>query len=118
VSLPISDAADYAARVRRRLEERWPNAYRGTTFGHLGDGNLHFLLTVGSDEHDQQQAAMEIVYQELRAHSGSISAEHGIGLEKRPFLHYSRNPTEIAMMKSLKATLDPNGILNPGKIFC
>jgi FAD/FMN-containing dehydrogenase len=117
VSLPISVAANYAAKVHARLRERWPNTYRGTTFGHLGDGNLHFLLTIGSDDHDEQQAVMEIVYSELQPYGGSISAEHGIGLEKRPFLHHSRSATEIDMMKHLKETLDPDGILNPGKIF-
>ena len=60
---------------------------------------------------------MEIVYRELRPYGGSISAEHGIGVEKRPFLHHSRNDVEIAMMKNLKRALDPEGILNPGKVF-
>ena len=60
---------------------------------------------------------MEVVYSELQPYGGSISAEHGIGLEKRPFLHYSRNDEEIAIMRRLKKALDPNGILNPGKIF-
>jgi len=117
VSLPISVAADYAAGVHERLHERWPDSYRGTTFGHLGDGNLHFLMTIGSDDHDEQQAVMEVVYSELQPYGGSISAEHGIGLEKRPFLHYSRSDVEIAMMRRLKKALDPTDILNPGKIF-
>jgi len=117
VSLPISVAADYAAGVHERLRERWSDTYRGTTFGHLGDGNLHFLMTVGSDDHDEHQAVMEVVYSELQPYGGSISAEHGIGLEKRPFLHYSRSDVEVAMMQRLKNALDPKGILNPGKIF-
>ena len=53
----------------------------------------------------------------MRAHHGSISAEHGIGLMKKPFLHYSRSEAEIDAMRALKKALDPNGILNPGKIF-
>ena len=117
VSLPISAAAEYAAWVHARLRERWPETYRGTTFGHLGDGNLHFLMTIGSDDHDEQQAVMEVVYSELQPYGGSISAEHGVGLEKKPFLHHSRSDMEIAMMKRLKNALDPDGILNPGKIF-
>jgi FAD/FMN-containing dehydrogenase len=60
---------------------------------------------------------MEVVYSELQPYGGSISAEHGIGLEKRPFLHYSRSDVEIEMMRRLKTALDPNSILNPGKIF-
>ena len=117
VSLPIGDAEQYATAVNSRLKERWPDTFRGTTFGHLGDGNLHFLLTIGTDDHQQQREAMAIVYEELEQFGGSISAEHGIGLEKRAFLRHSRNDVEIAMMKTLKAALDPNGILNPGKIF-
>jgi FAD/FMN-containing dehydrogenase len=63
------------------------------------------------------RGVMEIVYEELRPYQGSISAEHGIGLEKRPFLSISRNDTELALMKTLKEALDPNGLLNPGKVF-
>ena len=60
---------------------------------------------------------MRIIYDELRPYRGSISAEHGIGLEKRPFLEVSRDPGEIELMRTLKAALDPKGILNPGRIF-
>ncbi|MGI9223499.1 MAG: FAD-binding oxidoreductase [Woeseiaceae bacterium] len=117
ISLPIAAAAEYTANVDRRLRERWPDTYRNTTFGHLGDNNVHFILTVGSAEHDQQREVMDIVYEELRPHQGSISAEHGIGREKRPFLGISRNDAELALMKTLKQALDPQGLLNPGKVF-
>ena len=59
---------------------------------------------------------MKIVYAELAPFGGSISAEHGIGLEKKPFLGITRSPIEIGMMQSLKRALDPKGILNPGKV--
>ena len=117
VSLPIAHTADYAASVKRRLTERWPDSFRGTTFGHLGDNNLHFLLTMGSKDHDEQTEVMKIIYEELKPYRGSISAEHGVGLEKRPFLDVSRNETEVALMRTLKQALDPSGLLNPGKIF-
>jgi len=117
ISLPIAAAADYTANVDRRLRERWPDSYRNTTFGHLGDNNVHFILTVGSMEQDAQRAVMDIVYEELRPYQGSISAEHGIGKEKRPYLGISRNEAELALMKTLKQTLDPQGLLNPGKVF-
>ena len=116
ISLPIGDAADYAAAVNRSLGKRWPDTFRNTTFGHLGDGNLHFLMTIGNDDGDELGAAMEYVYRELKPYGGSISAEHGIGLEKRPYLRYSRSDTEVALMKQLKLALDPDGILNPGKV--
>ncbi len=117
VSLPIADAREYAEKVNARLRKRWPDTYRGTTFGHLGDSNIHFLLTVGSDAADEQHEVMDIIYTELRPYGGSISAEHGIGLEKRPFLGYSRSDIEIELMKRLKDALDPRHVLNPGKIF-
>ncbi len=117
VSLPIADTAEYAARVNDRLRERWPDTFRCTTFGHLGDNNLHFLLSVGSEDHDEQTEVMKIIYEELRPYRGSISAEHGIGLEKRPFLDVSRDPAEVALMRTLKRALDPRGILNPGRVF-
>jgi FAD/FMN-containing dehydrogenase len=60
---------------------------------------------------------MDIVYRELEPIGGSVSAEHGVGMEKRPFLHYSRSGAELAMMRTLKQALDPAGLLNPGKIF-
>ena len=117
VSLPIADTADYVAAVKKRLNERWPDTFRGVSFGHLGDNNLHFLLTVGSADHDEQRAAMDIIYNELKPYRGSISAEHGIGLEKRAFLGVTRNASEVALMRALKHALDPKGLLNPGRIF-
>ena len=117
VSLPIAHTADYVAAVKTRLNKRWPDTFRGVSFGHLGDNNLHFLLTVGSSDHDEQRDVMEIIYDELKAYRGSISAEHGVGLEKRAYLGITRNDEEVALMRALKKALDPRGLLNPGRIF-
>jgi FAD/FMN-containing dehydrogenase len=86
-------------------------------FGHLADGNLHIGL-YGSSIRDEDHTQVErIVYLPLAALGGSVSAEHGIGLRKKPYLGLSRTPEEIAVMRKIKNTLDPAGILNPGKIF-
>ncbi|MFD3262818.1 FAD-binding oxidoreductase [Phenylobacterium ferrooxidans] len=114
VSLPIAAMEAYVAEVRGALAARWPQAGM-TVFGHLGDGNLH--LIIGVVEPDTRSEIEEMVYGPLRARAGSISAEHGIGLQKRPYLAYSRNPAELALMRTLKTALDPRGILNPGKVI-
>jgi FAD/FMN-containing dehydrogenase len=86
-------------------------------FGHLGDGNIHLGIGVGSREPAVVHAVEEIVYQALERRAGVISAEHGIGLEKRSYLAHSRSPEEIALMKTIKTAMDPKNILNPGKIL-
>ncbi|MCY3884908.1 MAG: FAD-binding oxidoreductase [Gammaproteobacteria bacterium] len=115
VSLRIGDMEAYVVEVNRRLTERF-GTYRIFTFGHLGDGNLHFAINTGTDP-DDQLPVERCVYEPLRSINGSISAEHGIGLEKKEFLDISRNEIEIDLMRTLKKSLDPKGILNPGKIF-
>jgi FAD/FMN-containing dehydrogenase len=114
VSLPIPQMPAYLDEVRAALTGRWPNAQM-TVFGHLGDGNLHVIAGVG--DRSARHAIEETVYAPLAAHGGSISAEHGIGLQKRAFLPTSRSPAELALMRTLKAALDPQNILNPGKVL-
>ena len=116
VSLGIGDMETYVAEIRRALVARWPGASL-VIFGHLGDGNLHVIVGVGDAGDAARHAVEAIVYGALRGRGGSISAEHGIGLEKRPFLDWSRGAEEIALMRSLKQALDPRNILNPGKVL-
>ncbi len=116
ISLAIQHMDEYVDEVRMLLSERWPDS-RMVVFGHLGDGNIHLVLTVGSHDPGEVHAVETIVYEALGRRQGVISAEHGIGLEKREFLKHSRSTDEIALMKTLKRALDPKGILNPGKIF-
>ena len=115
VSLRVSDMERYVAEVNRRLDAKF-GTYCNYTFGHIGDGNLHFGTSAGggAEAYDDVKQA---VYEPLAAIGGSISAEHGIGLDKKKYLRLSRNEEEIALMRKLKQALDPNGILNPGKIF-
>jgi len=114
LSIPLLDG--YVQEVRAGLADRWPES-RLVTFGHLGDGNIHLVLTVGSLDAEDVHGVEEIVYGALGRRGGVISAEHGIGLEKRAYLHHSRSPEEIALMRTLKTALDPKNILNPGKIL-
>jgi FAD/FMN-containing dehydrogenase len=114
VSIAQSAMESYLERVERSLRSRWPDV-RVAKFGHLADGNIHLCIHTGSSA---DHAAVDvIVYRALASYGGSISAEHGIGLEKRSFLDVSRNPSEIALMRNIKKSLDPRNILNPGKIF-
>ncbi len=113
VSLPIADMENYVDEVRGALVSRWPAATM-MVFGHLGDGNLHLIPGVGDAK--ARHAVEDIVYGALRKCGGSVSAEHGIGLEKRAWLGHSRNAEEIAVMGMLKRAMDPYNILNPGKI--
>jgi FAD/FMN-containing dehydrogenase len=116
VSIAIRHIGEYVDEVKRRLREQWPNHYC-FTFGHIGDGNIHFAITVPDADEKVHRAVERCVYEPLRPHGGSVSAEHGIGLEKKDYLAISRSETEIALMRQLKHALDPKGILNPGKIF-
>lgn len=115
VSLPIRDMDRFVTTLSERLHAL--DARAGLlVFGHLADGNLH--LTAGfhqplPDPHVVEQ----LVYTTLVDFQGAVSAEHGIGLEKKPYLACSRHANEIALMRRLKQLLDPRGILNPGKIF-
>jgi FAD/FMN-containing dehydrogenase len=117
VSLKIADMESYIAEVREGLRAKWP-AHTLMVFGHLGDGNLHVIPGTISDHSPESRKAVEaVVYGALRKRGGSVSAEHGIGLEKRPYLGWSRSPEEVALMRVLKQALDPKNILNPGKVL-
>lgn len=116
VSLPIPAMASYVEQVRGALLDRWPDG-KLWVFGHMGDGNLHVLVSAGNQDEATRHAVEGIVYGPLQAVGGSVSAEHGIGLEKKAHLHLSRNPQELELMRLLKRSLDPRGILNPGKLF-
>ena len=116
VSLRLSAMEAYIARVKRDLAEGWPRP-TCIVFGHLGDGNLHVIVGVGDRSREAREGVEHIVYGALKPSNGSISAEHGVGHEKRAYLSWTRNESEIALMRTLKRALDPGNILNPGKVF-
>jgi FAD/FMN-containing dehydrogenase len=116
VSLNVSDMGYFGEEVERRLRARWPDAILGL-FGHIGDGNVHIIIHVGPETRNLHQPIDEIIYGLIQELHGAVSAEHGIGLMKKPFLPYSKSESEISLMKVLKQALDPKGILSPGRIF-
>jgi FAD/FMN-containing dehydrogenase len=118
VSMAIADMPGYLDTMRRALEDRVPGA-KMFVFGHVADGNLHIAVCVGDAERHAAtfNEVERCVYEPLRSITGSISAEHGIGLERKAYLEISRTHAEIATMRALKAALDPRGILNPGKVI-
>jgi len=115
VSLPIENMKSYAQDVCDAVEAfAGPN--RCFVFGHMADGNLHLVIAAGDDAATRAKIE-DMVYRPLANIGGSVSAEHGIGLEKRAYLPLSRTAAEISTMRLLKQALDPKGILNPGKVF-
>ncbi|HEY2747022.1 MAG TPA: FAD-binding oxidoreductase [Polyangia bacterium] len=121
VALPIAALEAFCGE----LDAVFAREYAGfelCLFGHIGDGNLHVnVMKPDALEVDAFRARTAAADRDLFAlvqkYAGSISAEHGIGLLKKPYLGYSRSPDELAVLRSVKQALDPLGILNPGKIF-
>ncbi len=117
ISLPVAAMEQYVATLDRELKAGI-GEHRLWIFGHLGDGNLHVIVQVPPQNYVVLRPKIEaLVYGPLGKLGGSISAEHGIGLEKKPYLPVCRSEGEIALMRALKAALDPDGVLNPGKMF-
>ncbi len=115
VSLPQAEIGRFAAAIQAAFDARWPG-HHTLFFGHVGDGNLH-VSTDGATVGGACEAVEAELYRVVGAFHGSVSAEHGIGLHKKPFLALSRTPQELAAMRAIKAALDPQGIMNPGAVL-
>ena len=115
VSLPIRNMETYVARLGERLQA-WREDARCEVFGHIADGNLHIFVKPYADG-AHHETSDGIVYGCLAGLDGSISAEHGIGIDKRPWLGLSRSADELKLMRELKRLLDPQNLLNPGKVI-
>jgi len=114
ISLPIKSMTAYVDRLDKALSD-WRSDAKTMVFGHIADGNLHLFVTP-FDKGRHHQECDEIVYGCLAGLGGSISAEHGIGLDKKAWLGNTRSEQEIRIMKGLKGLLDPTNLLNPGKV--
>jgi FAD/FMN-containing dehydrogenase len=120
IALPIAALEGFCAELESVFSARYPG-WEICNFGHIGDGNLH--VNVMKPEALEKgafvahtKAADHTMFELVKRHGGSISAEHGVGLLKRDFLGYSRSPDELALLRTLKRALDPHDILNPGKV--
>lgn len=117
VSVPLHHLEPFYSKI----QERYAQAFKGDQvffFGHIGDGNIHIFVKMPKDElHSQAKKIDDDLFQILKDHEGSVSAEHGIGLLKKHALHYSRSPDEIKIMQGLKKIWDPKNLLNPHKTF-
>jgi FAD/FMN-containing dehydrogenase len=119
ISVPLSAISDFIVAAEKAVRNVLPEA-RPFTFGHVGDGNLHFAIQAPG--HDAALLAardtLERVVQEATERfRGSISAEHGLGLAKNAAIARYKSAAEIELMRALKRNLDPNNILNPGKLL-
>src|SRR5690349_13851348 len=121
ISVPIAAVPDFIAEANAAVVKLIPGA-RPVPFGHLGDGNLHYNVSqpIGADTADYLARWHEmnaVVFEIVLRMGGSISAEHGIGVLKRDELPDIKDKTAIELMRAIKAMLDPNGIMNPGKVL-
>jgi D-lactate dehydrogenase (cytochrome) len=121
ISVPVAAVPDFIAEADAAVVKLIPGS-RPVPFGHLGDGNIHYNVSqpVGADAADflaRWQEVNQVVFEIVLKMGGSISAEHGIGVLKRNELPDVKDKTAIELMRAFKALLDPNGIMNPGKVL-
>jgi FAD/FMN-containing dehydrogenase len=121
IALPVATLGTFLDEMMAVFQKKYPglDVY---VFGHIGDGNLH-VNTLKPDDMDREvflkmaHTADDDLFELVKRHQGSVSAEHGIGLLKKDALKYSRTPEELAIFKAMKRALDPKNLLNPGKVF-
>lgn len=121
IAVRISKLPEFLSQVDSLLKKEYPE-YKVVWFGHIGDGNLHINIlkpeNVKEDEFVKNcERVNQLLFSKIQEFGGTISAEHGVGLLKKPYLHYTKSEEEINYMREIKKIFDPDGIMNPGKIF-
>jgi FAD/FMN-containing dehydrogenase len=121
VAVPVSRVAELIGLAGEALHKRFPDI-RIVAFGHVGDGNIHYNCSKAQRQEARQFFAEapevnHIVYEVVHSLGGSISAEHGLGVLKRDEIRHYKSAIELDMMRSIKQTLDPHGLMNPGKVL-
>ena len=121
VSVLISHVPDFIAEIDAIVSSNYPD-FEVCWFGHIGDGNLHLNIlkpeNMSKDDFFAEcQVVNKHVFETVQRYGGSVSAEHGVGMTKKPYLQYSRSETEINYLREVKKVFDPNNIMNRGKIF-
>ncbi|MCB0363243.1 MAG: FAD-binding oxidoreductase, partial [Bdellovibrionales bacterium] len=121
ISVRISDVTSFLEELHQLLGQKYPN-FEVVWFGHIGDGNLHINILKPSELSSEEflnkcHEVDEVLFKMIARYKGSISAEHGVGLTKKPYLAFTRSLEEIQIMREIKKVFDPDGIINPGKIF-
>ncbi len=116
IAVPLDRVAAFLDRAGARVAALDPAAVP-LVVGHLGDGNLHYAVRLGNDDAELADAVMDAVEDVVLALGGSFSAEHGIGMTKRPSMARRKDRGALHAMRAIKAALDPAGVMNPGKLL-
>lgn len=116
VSMGQADMPAFVEQARSELKSLYPNV-ESIFYGHAGDGNLHAIVSTGEMNESIAENMDLAIYKAVQSVNGSISAEHGIGTARAPYLSMTRSEEELQLMRTLKQAIDPNNILNPGKLF-
>ena len=121
ISVTVARVPALLEAVNNEVHKSYPD-WEVVWYGHIGDGNLHINILkpddMASDEFmNRCKEADQLLFEMIKKLGGSVSAEHGVGLVKKPYLEFTRSPEEIAYMKAIKTCFDPDGIMNPGKVL-
>ncbi|MEQ8954335.1 MAG: FAD-linked oxidase C-terminal domain-containing protein, partial [Gammaproteobacteria bacterium] len=120
ISVQVSRVPQFLHEVDELVNASYPE-FEIIWFGHIGDGNVHLNILkpqhwAAADFFAECAKVSEWVFELVQKHGGSVSAEHGVGLLKKPFLGYSRSASELEYMRAIKRVFDPNNVMNPGKL--